>query len=269
MNEQQEFRKDFLTEFVRRIIKEANYPGKQDKYDSNLERIKQNIRVYEKPESALVSSILMNQVPEIQELMTPYQQTKDIEYGKADIESIMKIKSGAPFPTPNLPIPGKIIPKVFMQHPTQKLMHGMDRKSGMRTIPSSARQTIMVENPIPVKPAPATPENITAIGLEKIDEILKDQSVQTVECPGPNKQILVYKSGAIQAANFSLTSDEIKNVMKEISEKTRIPMMSGVFKASYGNLLVTAVMSEFVGTRFIVQKKPQLPPSQSGSVYQQ
>ena len=98
-------------------------------------------------------------------------------------------------------------------------------------------------------------EKINIIGLSKLNGMLADSGVQTIECPGPGKQILVCKSGVIQTTNFSLTLEEINKIMKEISEKTRIPLMSGVFKAAWDNYIITAVMSEFVGTRFIINKK--------------
>ncbi len=98
-------------------------------------------------------------------------------------------------------------------------------------------------------------ELITIIALGKINNLLLDPTVQTIECLGSGKQITVYRSGFIQNTNIFLTTDEINKIMLEISTKTKIPIIPGVFKAALSNFIITSVISEFVGTRFIIQKK--------------
>ena len=91
--------------------------------------------------------------------------------------------------------------------------------------------------------------------LIKLEPLLKDASIQTIECPGPDKPILVYRSGVIQPTNLVLNTPDVKNVMREISEKTKIPLIPGVFKAAFDRFIITAVVSDLVGTRFIIQRK--------------
>ena len=43
--------------------------------------------------------------------------------------------------------------------------------------------------------------------------------------------------------------------LKDLSDKTRIPLLPGLFKVVFQNLIVTAVISEFVGTKFIIEKR--------------
>ncbi|MBM3232761.1 hypothetical protein FJZ18_01180 [Candidatus Pacearchaeota archaeon] len=102
---------------------------------------------------------------------------------------------------------------------------------------------------------PSPPTLITVEALNKLNNLMLDPTVQTIECPGPGKQITVYRSGFIQNTNIFLTTDEIRKIMSEISEITKIPIIPGVFKAALGNFVITSVVSEFVGTRFIIQKK--------------
>ena len=101
-----------------------------------------------------------------------------------------------------------------------------------------------------------TPANrITIDALVKITPFLLDPAIQTIECPGPGKQITVSRSGYVQNTNIFLTTEEIKNIMDEISQKTRIPIIPGIFKAGLNDYVVTSVISEFVGTRFMIQRK--------------
>jgi len=98
--------------------------------------------------------------------------------------------------------------------------------------------------------------------LSKVLPFLNDESVANIECSGPNKPILINKYGSVQTSRLILTEDDIKAILQEISNKTKIPLISGTFKALFDNYLCTAVISDFVGSRFIIQRKPlpQMPP---------
>ena len=123
------------------------------------------------------------------------------------------------------------------------------------------QQTIpKVQSPIalpPVQPQkPLKPgEKLDSIHLGKVAQILLDPAVISVECGGPGRALSVNRSGALQNTNVILTKDEIDNIMNNFSDKTRIPLISGVFRAAFKDLLLTAVISEFVGTRFLIEKR--------------
>lgn len=92
------------------------------------------------------------------------------------------------------------------------------------------------------------------INLSKLNTFLLDKEVTEVECPGPDKFILVRKAGQVNLTKIILSQEEINEIIKSFSEKARIPVISGVFKTSVGNLTITAIISEFVGSRFIIYK---------------
>lgn len=102
---------------------------------------------------------------------------------------------------------------------------------------------------------PVSPSSTGSINLGKITPFLSDPAVMSVEAPGAGKNILINRSGAIQTSPMSLTKEEIDAIMKEVSDKTRIPLSTGVFKAAFQNLIITAVLSDYIGTRFLIQKK--------------
>jgi hypothetical protein len=112
--------------------------------------------------------------------------------------------------------------------------------------------------PMPVPPSKKgsrAPQAGDTINLGKVTQLLIDPSVMSVECPGPGKNLLVNRSGAIQTASLILTKEEIDSLMEEISDKTRIPIMPGLFKAAFQDLMITAVVSDFVGSRFMIHKQ--------------
>lgn len=91
--------------------------------------------------------------------------------------------------------------------------------------------------------------------MKKIIPFIQDKFVQSIECKGPDTPLLVLKGGVIQVTNIILSKEDIDLIMQEISNQTRIPLMQGLFKALFGNLIITAAISEFVGTRFILEKR--------------
>jgi hypothetical protein len=93
------------------------------------------------------------------------------------------------------------------------------------------------------------------INLGKLTQLLVDPSVFSVECPGPDKNVVVNRAGVPQTSAIILTKEEIDKIIDEVSDKTRIPILSGLFKAAFQDLLITAVVSDFVGTRFLIQKR--------------
>ena len=101
---------------------------------------------------------------------------------------------------------------------------------------------------------------ISAFPVPKLDFLLTDPRVQAIECIGPNKNLLVKKNEIIQKTNIILTAEEIKRIINYFSERTKIPLVGGVFKAALGDLIMTAVTSSFVGNRFVIQKKQPFKP---------
>ncbi|MBS3091668.1 hypothetical protein J4217_04460 [Candidatus Pacearchaeota archaeon] len=96
---------------------------------------------------------------------------------------------------------------------------------------------------------------LTNLGFGKILPILQDRFVQSIECPGPGKPLIINKSGIIQTSPINLSTEEIMQIMKDISDKTKIPLLTGAFKAAFDRYVMTAVISDYVGTRFVIQRK--------------
>lgn len=91
--------------------------------------------------------------------------------------------------------------------------------------------------------------------LKKLNILISDPRINQIDCHGPNKEILVKISGTTQKTKTILTKEEIIEIIKEFSDKTRIPLIKGVFRAALGNLILTATISDFVDTRFTIQKR--------------
>jgi len=100
------------------------------------------------------------------------------------------------------------------------------------------------------------------LNLGKLRSVFLDSGVVGVECPGPSKNILINRGGRVQPSQITLSPEEITEILQEFSKKTKIPLISGIFKALYNNFLITAIISETAGNRFIIEKhfgQPSLP----------
>ncbi len=150
-----------------------------------------------------------------------------------------------------------ILPNI-MQKPKNPIPRRIEmKKSILEEIPRpEEKPSIQIPEEVS-EPEPQT-KTIGNFRLENIREFLSDPNADSLECPGPEKPLLLSKRGKIDALGISLTPESITSIMQEISEQARIPLIPGVFKAILNNLLITAIISDFAGTRFIIQKT--MPP---------
>lgn len=129
-------------------------------------------------------------------------------------------------------------------------------------------QTLIMPQPPKIMPLPLTAEIApgaqpfpAGFTLGKLDAIISKPDVTSIECTGPEKPILTRNLGLVSTTKLVLNEEEIRKIIKTFSEAARIPLIGGVFKAAVGNLIITAVLSEFVGSRFIINK--YAPPRQT------
>jgi hypothetical protein len=171
-------------------------------------------------------------------------------------ESTLK-RSTRPIPSTKLPINKTNIP----QPHSPLLLSGKSMASLPYKVP-----TIMLRQRAPppkVYLAPPTESWLVDIkSLSRIQPLISDPTITSIECPGPGLPIMIARGTYVQSTPAHFTTEEVKKIVQEVSERTKIPLdASGIFKAAIGNIIITAVISEFVGTRFIIQKKPRANPN--------
>ncbi len=89
---------------------------------------------------------------------------------------------------------------------------------------------------------------------DKLDVVIRDPYVSEIECSGIDIPLMVKKFGKTLNTQIKLSVEEIYEIISEFSQKTRIPIINGKIKAALNNLIITAVLSETLGPRFIIQK---------------
>ena len=106
----------------------------------------------------------------------------------------------------------------------------------------------------PQSPDTSTTTNSTD-PLAKIASMIRDPNVQLIECPGTGKNVLVKVRNKINITQVLLSENEIKNIINYFASQANVPMIGGILKAAVGDMLISAVVSNYVGSRFILTKK--------------
>lgn len=187
------------------------------------------------------------------------KETSLTQQGKMPhIESIMH-KLNQPFPIQPFPIPQQ--PQLMQQKKNlQETKKPLLRRFFPRVMP--IRRTLL-----PIQPQRQIPQlqpqkfqfqptyQQEQIELGKLNPLTADNEITKIECQGAGMPILVTKASKINQTNIILTQQDIDNIIQEFSEKAKIPLISGVFRAAAGNLAISAIISEFTGSKFIIFRK--------------
>lgn len=102
-----------------------------------------------------------------------------------------------------------------------------------------------------LKPSPSS--NIE-IDLGKLNPLVKDPMVKSIECSGADQSIFVKGSMGTKKTKIVLSKEEIDEVIKKFSEKSRIPVEEGVYRVVVGRLILTAIVSDVISSKFIINK---------------
>lgn len=101
-----------------------------------------------------------------------------------------------------------------------------------------------------IRPIPTSEE----IDLGNLNILIKDPLVKIIECNGTNENIIVMGMMGRKPTPIELTSEEIEEIVGKFAAASRIPVHEGLFKAAVGNLVISAVISEITGVKFIIRK---------------
>jgi len=105
-----------------------------------------------------------------------------------------------------------------------------------------------------IQPAPS---NIQ-LDLGKLNPLIQDSAVQSIECNGAEETILV-RVPMERNTGILLTNEEIDDIIYRFSEAAKIPITEGIFRVAVGKLILSAIVSSVIGSKFIIKKMRILP----------
>ncbi len=92
------------------------------------------------------------------------------------------------------------------------------------------------------------------LGFDKLIQLLGDASVTRIEYQAGNKPLLITRFGQTFPSKIIISEPEAMEVLEEFSKQAKIPLVKGIFRVGIRNLMVFAVVSDFIKPRFVVQK---------------
>lgn len=106
-----------------------------------------------------------------------------------------------------------------------------------------------------LKPTPTTG---VEIDLLKLNPLIKDPAVRTIEV-NTDEKVMVTGTMGTKSTNIILSKEDINRIIKKFSENTKIPIHEGVFRVVVGRLILSAIISDVVGSKFIIKKMMYAP----------
>lgn len=101
---------------------------------------------------------------------------------------------------------------------------------------------------------PTKTESPKEIDLGKLNPFLQDMNVRTIEIDGENEKVNVTGNMGKKPTGVTLTKEEIEEIIDKFSREAKIPKTEGFFKVVYGNLILNAMVSKAISSRFIIKK---------------
>jgi hypothetical protein len=98
------------------------------------------------------------------------------------------------------------------------------------------------------------PQRNIQLNLGRLNQLIQDPNVVSIECPGPEENITIKGPQGTRTINLALTKDEINQILQVFSQVSRIPLEDGVTRIIIGRLNLSAVVSDVLGSRFIIKK---------------
>jgi hypothetical protein len=246
------FKKLFLLEFTRQLIKNSSSADMSKlqtilekenrvKVEDTRDRIKQKIRVRE------------------EEISSRYEEDKDLGTRSVLHASIGMFESQSN-PEVNLfknvfkvpPKSTKTIQSQFIGGMKQPIAQ---QRIDVREDPFRKLETWIPDSRLPphiqyLKPIPINKE----IDLAKLNPLVNDLKVKLIECQGDGQNIIVKGGMGVKKTPIILSKEEIDDVIQRFSRETKIPAQEGIFKVTAGRLILTAIISETVGTKLVIKK---------------
>jgi hypothetical protein len=148
-------------------------------------------------------------------------------------------------------------------HPLIPITRGPNKEQSLRLglLPSKKLPPYSQgpRNNNPIYQGPAIPILPPGQAIIKLRQLLSNPRILSIECPGPQRPIILNYSGRIQQTPVALSQDDMNNILREVSNITKIPVIPGIFKALFGQFKISASISETDTLGFQLQKRGPNP----------
>lgn len=99
------------------------------------------------------------------------------------------------------------------------------------------------------------------IDLFKLTPLIKDPAVRLIEV-NPDERVMVTGTMGTKPTDIILNKEDIDRVINKFSEVSKIPTNEGIYRVIVGNLILSAIISGVIGSKFVIKK--MVYPNSSG-----
>ena len=97
------------------------------------------------------------------------------------------------------------------------------------------------------------------IDIGILNPLVKDPMVMIIQCNGPEENIIVSGRMGTKTTGIILTKEEIDEVIKKFSQTAKIPIEEGITRIVIGRLILLAVVSKVISSKFTIKKMSYFP----------
>ena len=101
-----------------------------------------------------------------------------------------------------------------------------------------------------LKPVPTL---TTGIDLFKLNPLIKDSAVKII-IGSPDEAVSVTGTMGTKPTSIVLNKEDIDRIINVFSTISKIPANEGIYKVAVGSLVLSAIISNVVGSRFVIKK---------------
>lgn len=146
-------------------------------------------------------------------------------------------------------LPQTPVPSAPLSPPSPSISSASTQSAPSISIPISIPFASQILSPTPTMFQPTAE-------FGRLSELIEDKNILMIECLPREKVKIKRKVNAgeqLEEADFSLSDEEILNIIKKFSEKTSKPLEK-IFRASFQDMEVSAIISEEAGSRLLIRK---------------
>ena len=156
-----------------------------------------------------------------------------------------------------------LVPTIQKEIKEQKLKEFVSPISKQNPIVIPKKRSFLQRRQVLKMPSIRLPQNLSylqptatnrEIDLGKINPLVKDPLVREIHCSGPDQNIIVQGNMGTKPTSIVLNKSEIDLIIQRFSQASKIPASPGIYKVIVGKLILSAIISEVVGSRFIINK---------------
>ena len=132
------------------------------------------------------------------------------------------------------------------------------------TKPFRNKSFIIPEPKLPLHLEYLKPLPTSSIGIDlfKITPLIKDPAVKIIT-GSPDEKVVVSGIMGTKPTGIFLSKEDIDKIINVFSEQSKIPINEGIYKVVLGNLILSAIISPVVGSRFVIKKNTIIPPQRN------